>query len=159
MHNILNIITRQAVLGDAPEIARVHIASWKMAYKGLIHQSYLDDGLDLVERIQAWTENLQPQEAEDSPTYVALVGDDIIGFVRVGSARDVAMDGFMEVYTIYTLSEYFACGVGSMLFDQSSSYFQSIDCEKLYVWVLKDNLRGRQFYERMGGVLKRDCEK
>ena len=53
----LNI--REAKLEDAVQIAEVHIKSWRQAYKGVVHQSYLDNGLDINERTKRWREGLR----------------------------------------------------------------------------------------------------
>ena len=55
----VSIEIRAAQLNDAPSIAQVHIRSWKTAYRGIIDQDYLDNGLDLAVRTRRWQENLR----------------------------------------------------------------------------------------------------
>lgn len=67
----LNI--REAKPEDAAQIAEVHIKSWRQAYKGVIHQSYLDNGLDFYERMGAVPiENSEEELTIDGKPYLEM---------------------------------------------------------------------------------------
>jgi GNAT superfamily N-acetyltransferase len=50
-------VIRAARVGDAAQIAVVHVRSWQGAYRGLLPQAYLD-GLDPAERVGRWERSL-----------------------------------------------------------------------------------------------------
>lgn len=49
---------REANIGDAPGIAKVHVDSWRSTYKGIIPQSFLD-GLSYEQRTKLWEKIFQ----------------------------------------------------------------------------------------------------
>ena len=49
------IVIRPANLGDIPEISKVHIDTWRTAYRGLVPDEYLA-GLTYEQREQRWRE-------------------------------------------------------------------------------------------------------
>ncbi len=145
----MSIHVRAGCAEDARDIAKVHIASWHAAYRGIIEQSYIDS-LDLEYKTQRWRENLTSPKFKDHVNFVAMDEGQIVGFTDVGSARDDGMDEFAELYSIYLHPDYFSQGAGSALFSRARKQALALGYEKMYVWVLEDNLRGRRFYERMG---------
>ncbi len=140
---------REAKREDANKIAEVHIKSWRQAYKGIIHQSYLDNNLDVNERTKRWQENLS-----ESKNGIFLVFDEekLIGFSTVGKSRDDNYSDYAELYAIYLDPDYFGKGAGKALFQISLEYALAQGFRKMFVNVLSENKIGRDFYERMGAV-------
>lgn len=75
---------RAATPADAPEIARIQLATWRSAYEELLPPEVLA-GLDEAETAQQWTEALS-----DGPTtvLVATEGDWLVGFCVAGPAPE-----------------------------------------------------------------------
>ena len=146
----MSIKIRETDVNDAESISAVHIASWQRAYRGIIEQSYLES-MDLHEKMRKWQVNLDRQERGIRQTYVAIDDTEIVGFGSIGPARDKGREGYGELYALYLKPESFGCGVGTRLFDFLYKKTKGFGHTKLYVWVLKDNIRARGFYERMGG--------
>lgn len=82
--NVSEICVRIAEPCDAQAIATLHIASWKVAYKGLLPDQFLDR-LDVENRAQRWDEILAKGE---STTILAISNDQIVGFSSCGPSRD-----------------------------------------------------------------------
>ncbi len=143
----LNI--REAKPEDAAQIAEVHIKSWRQAYKGVVHQSYLDNGLDINERTKRWREGLSESR---KGTFLAFNGAALAGFATVGQSRDDGYSEYGELYAIYLDPDYFGKGVGKALLHRSLEYAIAQGFKKMFVNVLTDNKMGRDFYERMGAV-------
>ena len=61
------------------DIARLHVASWRVAYNGLIPDSILD-GLDVSARAVAWRNILEQTEF---PCYLAMLKEDLLGFAHI----------------------------------------------------------------------------
>ncbi len=140
---------RQAKPEDASDIADVHIKSWRQAYKGIIHQSYLDNGLDISGLTKHWQERLKQSR---KGTFLAFNGPVINGFASIGKSRDDDYPDYAELYAIYLDPDYFGKGVGKALFQTCLEYAVTQGFKKLFVNVLTNNKMGRDFYERMGAL-------
>lgn len=155
-HQVVRI--RPARLDDAPAIAAVHIRAWQTAYRGIVPDSYLDT-MDLAAREVRWQERLaHPSESEF--TFVAeLTGHlketpgTIIGFASGGPERHVVAGYDGELYAIYLLPEHRGMGIGRRLVAATAEWLSERGTRSLVIWVLKDNVKGRAFYEALGGQL------
>ncbi len=112
--------------------------------------------LSYERRTQGWKENLSnPQN--NSFVYVAEIDPaKITGFVSAGAGRDSEPDYKGEVYAIYLLEEAQGKGAGRKLMDAAFRELCKIGIASMLLWVLKDNLRSRRFYEAMGGTYLRE---
>ena len=147
-----SIQIRAAQPVDAGPIARVHNASRRTTYAGIMPADYLANLSD--EDWEArWNEYLLPGRFA-STTLVAETGDgEIIGFVSGGPERldDPAYRG--EIYAVYLLQDHQRRGVGQRLFTAIVQELQHNGFASMMVWVSEDNARACRFYESMGGEL------
>jgi GNAT superfamily N-acetyltransferase len=67
-------VIRAARVGDAAQIAVVHVRSWQGAYRGLLPQAYLD-GLDPAERVGRWERSLAEADAARAQAEAGRLGD------------------------------------------------------------------------------------
>ena len=81
-------VIREARIGDESEIARVHVAAWRAAYRGMMPDDFLD-ALDEKLRATRWRQHLE-NRPEGRRIVVALEEESIVGFAGVGPARDEA---------------------------------------------------------------------
>jgi GNAT superfamily N-acetyltransferase len=128
---------RLAVVADAPAVASVHVRTWQAAYRGMIPGSVLD-GLSVEARTSMWERAIP-----SGGVWVALAGDEIVGFASAGPSRDD--DAAFELYAIYVLSSAWGTGLGFELAKAALG-----DEPDVIVWVLDGNTRARAFYERIG---------
>lgn len=142
---------RDAIPADAEGIARVHVASWKATYTGLVPQSKLDR-LDVEVRTKTWITRLAES---DRCTLVAVVDDQVVGFVDAGPARESNADG--EVYAIYLHPEYVRRGIGRTLLRRSFEWLLSEGFPTAIIWAFAQNDACR-FYEAEGGHLHAKSE-
>ena len=142
---------RPAQVADAAAIARVHVATWRTAYRGLLGDDFLDS-LDEATYEERWSRIL----AEGSSrVYVASGGADVVGFASGGRER-AGEDGYSgELYAIYVLRESQGRGHGRRLVEAVVGGLRELGLEDMIVWVLRDNTSARGFYERLGGVYVR----
>jgi GNAT superfamily N-acetyltransferase len=54
------------------------------------------------------------------------------------------------MYALYVLREQWRCGVGTALMQAGMQELRDLGMRKAMLWVLRDNLRARHFYERLG---------
>lgn len=130
---------------DFSAIARIYTLSWKAAYRGIIPQKFLDS-LDEVRWISGISEGHQNM-------MVMMDGKRYAGVSSFRDARDEMMAGWGEVVSIYLLPEYYGKGFGGALLDASVDALRAIGFEKVYLWVLKENIRARSFYQKQGFAL------
>ena len=137
---------RPAVVSDSLAVATVHLAAWRAAYRGIVPDSYLDG---LYEETRASRYTFDRTGHDDPLTWIALEGDDIVGFVSVGPARDDERRRG-EIYALYVEPSSWRSGVGSVLITHAEKHLAARGFDEALLWVLKDNHRARSFYEARG---------
>jgi len=154
-------MARPAALDDAAAIARVHVASWRTTYRGLLPDDFLaslgeepytdrwrrviGDGLSRVFVVDEQRRG-QPRRSSD---------EGIVGFASCGRER-AGESGFAgELYAIYILDSAQRQGNGRELVRAVAAALREMKLTDMIVWVLRDNTAARHFYERLGGVYVR----
>lgn len=140
---------REAVMTDAPGIAKVHVDSWRTTYQGILPDSLLEN-LSYEKRTELWQRNLS---REDNYVYVAEneVGE-IVGFADCGKRESNTIDHSGDLTSIYILEEYQGKGIGKQLMSKLFQKFQELGYNRVFVEVLEDN-KTRYFYEHYGATL------
>jgi GNAT superfamily N-acetyltransferase len=150
------MLVRTARINDAQQIAEVHVDSWRAAYRGIVPDSLLDSL-----SVEAWTERWQERlsVAGDTINLVLALGESLIGLATAGPARDLDCDSrqTQEVYALYLRSEYWGRGNGKELYLAAEDQIWRSGAVDAVLWVLRDNLRARRFYEAQGFTLDQSC--
>ena len=152
----MTIEYREAAPEDASGIARVHVDSWRTTYVGIIPEETLAN-LSVERREAGWLESIR---REANFVYVAVDGEEIVGFICGGPEREESMrqsDGMpfdAELYALYVLEGCHGQGAGSKLFHLLADRLVMAGFARMLVWVLTDNEIGRRFYEAKGGVFE-----
>ena len=108
---------RRATLDDAAALARVHEATWRETYTGLMSEQMLD-ALTADARTDAWRRILSGKAGYLATTYVAEAGSELVAFASCGEQRnaDFAAQGYAgEFAAVYVLNTAQRCGVGGRL--------------------------------------------
>lgn len=133
---------------DAPAIARVHVASWNAAYRGVIADEALDD---LTE------ERLAPEwrrEIEAGVSEVAVVEVDAVvtGYSRYGPSRDDDLDPktTAEIYGFYLHPDTWGKGAGRVLMTHVKDDLGTRGFRDAVLWVVQVNDRAQAFYRGVG---------
>lgn len=139
---------RTVLATDIPAVARLHVAVWQAAYRGLLPDDYLD-ALSVERRVSMWHSIVA---AEQAPSLVAADAGGIVGFLLGGPVRDEDAGGAMigEVYAIYVAPDHWGAGVGAMLMRHGLASLLAQGYQEVVVWVLRGNVRAINFYGRMG---------
>ena len=142
---------RAAIDGDAMAIAKVHVASWRVAYDGIVPNEVLDT-FDAERRVRQWAENIAHDSIE---TIVAEAHGEIVGFASFGATRDNDADHnrVAEIQAIYVHPDSWGQRFGRRLCESAIAELVEQSYEQITLWVLKDNPRARRFYELAGFVL------
>jgi ribosomal protein S18 acetylase RimI-like enzyme len=147
-----DIAVRVAGPADAAAIARVHIESWRVGYRGLLADDLLAH-LSVSEREFMWRERLDGGDAQQHRrrVNVAVAGESVVGFMAAGPSREQhtsVQSG--EIYALYVHPDRWSMGVGQALMRCAIDYLAAIGAGEALLWVLTSNARARRFYELAG---------
>ena len=144
-------LIRAATVDDAPGISRVHVASWRTTYSGLLPNAFLDS-LTEAGFTDRWERVIR-----DGTSVVSVAEDagELVGFASGGPER-AGETGFKgELYAIYLLEAAQRRGYGRDLVRAIVEGLRRMVVSDMIIWVLRDNRPARLFYERLGGVYVR----
>src|SRR5216683_782786 len=131
-------MVRAATLSDAAGIARVNVATWRSAYRGLLPDDFLA-ALTEANYAERWTRLIGEGSGR---VFVAEEPEGIVGFASGGRER-AGEHGFEgELYAIYVL-------------DAAERRGHGREMVRAVAGVLRDNVRARGFYEHLGGTYVR----
>jgi GNAT superfamily N-acetyltransferase len=135
--------------GDALDLAQVHVRAWRETYPGMLPQTYLDR-LSAEAHAARWTWRLKHGE---EITLAAEGPDGLVGYAS-GDAmtRRGPAAADCEITTLYVLRRAQGIGVGRALMTGLARTLAARGAGSMIIWVLRDNLRARGFYEAMGGA-------
>ena len=131
----------------------MHVASWHETYTGLLPDKMLS-ALSVESRAAAWAKIMrEPATERSTVVHLAEHQGAIIGFGSCGAQRTESLkakgyDG--EVSAIYVLREFQKRGIGTRLLRAMSVELMRRGFSAAALWVLRDNLRARHFYEHFG---------
>ena len=142
----LSIDVRRAKVEDAAEIAAVHDAAWRNAYRGVL------PGLDLERMVERrgpawWTKAIRRQVV----VLVLEVDRRIVGYATLGPSRMKTLPYRGEIYEIYLRPEFQGVGLGSRLFQAARRMLGDMRFQGLAVRALRANEGALAFYRRLGG--------
>jgi len=145
---------RRATADDAPALAKVHVDSWQVAYRGIVPDSHLarftyqrrEEGFRKA--IAANLEETYLLEDEEN-------GGCGVAILTIGASRDADLNttSVGELWGIYITPAYWRKGIGRMLVRETERLLHERGYTQVVLWVLEDNLEARRFYEAVGFVL------
>ena len=138
--------------GDAQDLARVHVQSWRETYPGMLPQVYLDRMSTAVHARRWRSRLLRASEV----TLVAETAQGLAGYCSGDWTRSGVRAGEAEIATLYVLKRAQVSGLGRRLLVSTARALAARGATSLVIWVLRDNASARRFYERMGGASDRE---
>ena len=128
-------------------LASISVDAWQAAYRGIMPSAFLD-ALSAVDAQALWERTL----AEGGPSVVVFELDEqVVASCLFGALRDPDVaPGTAEIIALNVHPDHWRRSLGSQLtsFALDRLRAQGFRCATL--WVLRDNLRARRFYERHG---------
>ncbi len=139
---------RAARQEDAAAIAAVHVASWRVAYRGHLPDDYLDSRSEAV-RTRAWRSTLAGPAA--AHVLVSVLGTRVVGFAQAGPSGDAdAPANTGELVTLYLHPDVWGLGLGRDLQERALIRLAADGYRSVTLWMLSTNDRARRFYLRQG---------
>jgi len=136
----LNI--RSAINRDLPDIASLHIQSWRDAYAGVLPASFL--GAPLEREFTSYWRDMNIQARD-----VVLVAESkgLCGFIAVWCRPKPYIDN------LHIKPSFRSKNIGSALLTSAAEELRAQRHTTAYLWVFESNAKAVRFYERMGGVI------
>jgi len=141
---------------DAGAVARIHVAAWQHAYRGLVGDAVLD-ALDVDARTASWSEwiarSLRGDGTDGDVRHELLVAErdaEVVGWATFGPARAADRAGWGELAGLYVDPAVARSGVGRALVSEVERRLAAAGCTHAYLWVLEGNAPAEQAYERYG---------
>ena len=143
---MIDIVNAQ--LADAPIVGKLHAASWRATYRGILPDSYLDTEVD-ADRLTYWNNAL----AQGSYAIVRVLRDDCVpaGFTGLRKGVDAGYDFTLE--HIHVASGRRGSGFGRRLMADAARQVQAAGGDSLCLWVFDANAAAISFYRALGGVV------
>lgn len=144
----MDVVVRPCTPADAYEVESVRVAGWRVAYRGLVPDGYLD-------RMQVDGERrrkLMTERGGDYAESVAVHDGEIVGWVAAGPPRDEDRTGHSqgEIYACYVRPDWWGRRVGRLLVNHALEQLASDGRTDVTLWVLEGNKRARRLYESCG---------
>ena len=137
---------KEAEIKDINSISQIYALSWKIAYRGKIADAYLDD---LQE--DAWVLPFKNWlTVGGKKALLCMDGKKAVGAAAYFLSEEEKYRGFGELQSIYVLPSYFYKGCGRLLVEAVEKAFIEKGVESYYLWVLRENLNAKHFYNKMG---------
>lgn len=127
---------------DRMAISTIYEESWKCAYKDIIPQDYLNS----IPK-GSWSSNVNDQTWK---TLICVDDGRMVGTSSFCESRFEQFHDWGEVISIYLLPDYMGKGYGKALMKSAVSELKMQGYEKIFLWVLEENVRARRFYEKIG---------
>ncbi len=167
------MVIRSASAADATQVAGVQREGWFAAYDGIIPREIIDrvtapdDGARVRQtfRTRPWQRMIVAVAAnqENPGSFRESTAPGIVGYASFGPETDVlgapwphpltadGEDGSVaELYALYVRPAWWSTGTGRALMERVLAKTSRAGYRSITLWVLRDNLRARRFYERAG---------
>lgn len=142
-----NVSIRRAHLGDEAILARIQTESWRAAFAGILDPDTLQSRTEFGRVKAMYLRTLQQQLGRG---YILFIGDRPHCIAWWDAARDERLTGKAEIICIHSLPDNWRRGYGSQMMDFLLSDIRGAGYREAVLWVFRDNLPARAFYEAKG---------
>ena len=146
----MGIDIRKVKQGDADTLAYIQTESWKAAFKIIIDAEMLEKCTNIDKARLMYQRLLDDNKGNG---YILTVDDKPHCIAYWDKARDSDLIGKAELICIHSLPNNWHKGFGSKMMDVVIEDIKKSGYSEVALWVFRDNLRARAFYEAKGFVL------
>jgi ribosomal protein S18 acetylase RimI-like enzyme len=143
---------RTATDADLEAVARIHVASWQDAYKGIIPDTLIANHT-VQGSLLGWRSTVA--KYPENVTVAAMTNAAIAGFCCAGPVVHTAKNApfEFEIYALHVEPGLRRNGIGAALLRAALARAKSEGMRSAIVWTLEGLTLSRRFYEREGGHL------
>jgi ribosomal protein S18 acetylase RimI-like enzyme len=150
------MIIRDATERDVAGIANLHAESWRASYRGVLSDEYLENNV-IRDRLAVWQARYSVATCKPMFVLVAEARSELTGFACVFPNEDDVFGSFLDNLHVSPLLT--GHGIGKQLLSEAARrLITSGSHAGLHLWVVDQNKRARQFYERAGAVVVNSSE-
>ena len=140
---------RLARVSDAASIATLHADSWRVAYRGMFPDDFLDNDA-VADRAKVWQERFADPDLEKTTiTVLAESGGELMGFAHTIIDDDATYGALLD--NLHVRRTEHRGGIGTRLMVETAERLAALGRSTLYLWVLEGNDQARAFYRALGG--------
>jgi GNAT superfamily N-acetyltransferase len=144
----MSVVVTAAAPDDADQIAALHTASWRAAYRGILPDGFLDDAAP-TNRLHVWRERMR-EPAATQIVLKAVQDEQLQAFACIFLDADPLCGALLD--NLHVTPAATGGGLGSTLLRAAMAHVAAArPTAGLYLWVFAANARARRFYERHGG--------
>lgn len=147
----METMIRKVQQGDANALAYIQTESWKAAFAGILDAEMLAKCTD-IDRATAMYQRLLDENKGNG--YLLTVNEKPHCIAYWDAARDPEFARKAELICIHSLPDNWHKGFGSQMMDFVLDDIKKAGYSEVVLWVFRDNLRARAFYEAKGFILK-----
>jgi len=140
-------MVRKATLGDVCRIAEIHVMGWRFAYRNLISDDYLFKTMNVPDRINAFKRAISERNED---VYIFEENGIVKAFMIIGPCRDADRTSSFELWGLYVDPFMLRNGIGTKMINYCEQRARELGYSDVVLWVLEENLIGRNFYTKMG---------
>lgn len=134
---------------DIQSIAELHAKSWRIAYRGMLPDDYLDQRV-VPDRIAFWTTRFDSVPADRRLVLKARNDEALLGFVCV--LLDAEPRWGARLDNLHVSPELKGTGIGYVLFQAAREWIGRVSPgTAMHLWCVERNHLARRFYDRQGG--------
>lgn len=138
---------RPADREDADTLAQLHAESWRVAYRGMFRDEFLDGDV-FADRKSVWRQRLDDPRINQN-VLVAEDDEGVCGFVCAYACEDAVLGTFVD--NLHVRLDRKRNGIGRRLMSAVASWSIEICPDAgMYLEVLELNTPARRFYEALG---------
>ena len=126
---------------DIDKIAKIIVDDWKIAYKGIIDDDYLEN-LNYIDRAKNIKEKYEKQKS-----IVYIDNEDVKGYCRFGENRDNKKE-YGEIYALYIKYGERNNGIGKSLSKKAMQILKDKGYKEVVIWCLKENKKEVTNYKK-----------
>ncbi|MBT3627220.1 MAG: GNAT family N-acetyltransferase [Rhodospirillaceae bacterium] len=151
MSEDMMIRIRTAEPSDAGPIAEMHVATWRIAYAGILPDDVLL-GLTPGAEQRNWARIIATIDHEFTVHVAEAANGELLAYGSAGPVRPNGLPLSGEVYTLYVSPDHQGQGLGRELLFSMFARLQAQGFGSAMLWVLAAN-PARFFYHAMGGAV------
>jgi len=140
---------RPAEFSDHQTIAKLHADNWRLNYRGIMSDNYLDNEVE-NERLQNWYKKFTNPI---SGQFVIMAENEagLVGFCSLIIDEDPVFGSYVD--NLHVSSAQQKSGIGKMMMRHAATIIaERANSGKMYLWVYEANTNARSAYEKMGAT-------
>lgn len=128
---------------DGQQIVKLKLDNWKLTYKNIFPNEYLDK-MTYSDEIEKFITNYDKRNI-----IVYEENNEILGYCYYGDAKEAREKNIGEIYAIYVHNDYQRRHIGEKLIKEALTNLLKHN-NKVILWCAKDNYKAIKFYHKIG---------